>query len=64
MPFQQEQTEAYHPEDQRELVYANYKRIDQTNQSIAKAILARDYKGFGGGLYTQNGVIECEKKNQ
>lgn len=35
----------------------NGKRIEsQTN--IAKTLMARDYKGFGTGFDTQNGVIE------
>ena len=38
--------------------YCNYKRVDKINVDIAMTILARDYKGFGGGLICSNGVIE------
>ena len=36
----------------------NYNRIDSINDSTAKTIMARDYKGFGTSVETQNGVIE------
>lgn len=36
----------------------NYKRIDKVNLSLAKTLCARDYKGFGTGFDTMNGVIE------
>lgn len=38
--------------------FLNYKRIDSVKENIAKTITSRDYKGFGTGFETQNGVIE------
>lgn len=40
----------------------NYKQIKKTGNEIAKTLCARDYKGFGTGFDTMNGVIECQKK--
>ena len=40
--------------------YMNYNRIDKVSD-IAKTLCARDYKGFGTGFDTMNGVIECQK---
>jgi site-specific DNA-cytosine methylase len=45
----------------RQAAYLNYKRIEATNCSIAKTLCARDYKGFGTGFDTMNGVIEWQK---
>gem|GEM_PF-5731085 len=42
-------------------IYANYRRIDKVNIDVAKTLCARDYKGFGTGFDTQNGVIEYGK---
>lgn len=42
-------------------VYANYRRIDKVNVDVAKTLCARDYKGFGTGFDTQNGVVEYEQ---
>lgn len=39
-------------------VRMNYNRVDRINDDTAKAIMARDYKGFGTSVETQNGVIE------
>ena len=36
----------------------NYTRIETVGNSCAKTLMARDYKGFGTGFDTQNGVIE------
>lgn len=36
----------------------NYKRIDRIGNETAKTLCARDYKGFGTGFDTMNGVIE------
>lgn len=36
----------------------NYKRVDETNLKVAKTLCARDYKGFGTGYDTMNGVVE------
>lgn len=65
----QEPTEASQTEVQREPVlsrqtcHMNYKRIDKKTD-IAKTLCARDYKGFGTGFDTMNGVIEVvEEKN-
>jgi hypothetical protein len=38
--------------------YLNYRRIEQTDCKLAKTLCARDYKGFGTGWDTMNGVIE------
>lgn len=40
----------------------NLKKIDKLNPSVAKTILARDYKGFGTGFNTTNGVIELSNR--
>lgn len=36
----------------------NYRRIDKVELPVAKTLCARDYKGFGTGFDTMNGVIE------
>lgn len=43
-------------------VYMNYKTIQKVNRSIAKTLCARDFKGFGTGFDTMNGVIEWREK--
>ena len=42
---------------QTETVLLNYNRIDKKT-NVAKTLCARDYKGFGTGFDTMNGVIE------
>lgn len=42
----------------QEAALLNYNRIEKVNNDIAKTLCARDYKGFGTGFDTQNGVIE------
>ena len=42
---------------QTEAVWLNYNRIDKKTE-IAKTLCARDYKGFGTGFDTMNGVVE------
>ena len=44
----------------RETWHMNYKRIDKQS-NVAKTLCARDYKGFGTGFDTMNGVIEIER---
>ncbi|MCQ2611854.1 MAG: DNA (cytosine-5-)-methyltransferase [Treponema sp.] len=44
-----------------ECVNMNYRRIDKRNCEVAKTLCARDYKGFGTGFDTMNGVIEWIK---
>ena len=39
-------------------VYANLKRVENVNAQIATTLCARDYKGFGTGFNTMNGVLE------
>lgn len=39
----------------------NYRRIEETDTKVAKTLCARDYKGFGTGFDTQNGVVEWKK---
>jgi hypothetical protein len=41
--------------------YVNYNTIEKINPDVAKTLCARDYKGFGTGWDTMNGVIECKK---
>lgn len=41
-------------------LYMNYKHIDYFNTSIAKCLCVRDFKGFGSGFDTQNGVLICK----
>jgi hypothetical protein len=36
----------------------NYNTIEKVNPDVAKTLCARDYKGFGTGWDTMNGVIE------
>lgn len=38
--------------------YMNYNKVDAVDCSIGKTLCARDYKGFGTGFDTMNGVIE------
>ena len=40
------------------LAYLNYDHIEDTNKTIAKTLCCRDYKGFGTGFNTMNGVID------
>ena len=44
----------------KELVYLNANRIEKINCEVAKTLCARDYKGYGTGWDTMNGVIEKE----
>ena len=48
---------------QTETVLLNYNRIDKKTD-VAKTLCARDYKGFGTGFDTMNGVIKCQKSNR
>lgn len=41
--------------------YMNYNFVDKVDTECAKTLCARDYKGFGTGFDTMNGVIECQK---
>jgi hypothetical protein len=43
--------------DERMTAHLNYKRVDKITD-MAKTLCARDYKGFGTSVETQNGVIE------
>lgn len=36
----------------------NYNRVDKVGNDVAKTLCARDFKGFGTGFDTMNGVIE------
>ena len=63
--FPQEQTEELATENQKEQELPNmitsalnYRRIDKVGLTLAKTLCARDYKGFGTGFDTMNGVIE------
>lgn len=47
-------------QEQKETVYCNYCGIERVTD-VAKVINARDYKGFGTSVQTQNGVIEWRK---
>lgn len=39
----------------------NYNFVDKYDIDVAKTLCARDYKGFGTGFDTMNGVIEWEQ---
>lgn len=54
----QEPTEESPTTEQRVLAYLNYNKVDKIDVDIAKTLCARDYKGFGTGWDTMNGVIE------
>ena len=41
--------------------YLNNIRIEKTDCKVATTLCARDYKGFGTGFNTMNGVIEWSK---
>ena len=45
---------------QMETVLLNYNRIDKKTD-VAKTLCARDYKGFGTGFDTMNGVIKWKE---
>jgi hypothetical protein len=47
-----------------ETAHLNLKRIDKIGVENAKTLCARDYKGFGTGFDTMNGVTECEIKEK
>ena len=53
----QDKTEEFLTDKPKEVAYLNYKRIYKTNCDVAKTLCARDYKGFGTGYDTMNGVI-------
>lgn len=53
-----ERTEESQTYQQKEVAYLNYRRIDKIDCKVAKTLCARDYKGFGTGFDTMNGVIE------
>ena len=59
--YQQERTGECQQGVQREQAYLNGKRIDKVGVEVAKCINARDWKGFGTGYETMNGVIEWTK---
>lgn len=40
----------------------NYNFVDKVDTECAKTLCARDYKGFGTGFDTMNGVIEPSEK--
>lgn len=66
--LQQEQTEELVIENPKEQGWSsttaalNYRKIDKVGLPIAKTLCARDYKGFGTGFDTMNGVIEWKLK--
>lgn len=45
-------------DDKTRTAHLNYNTIDKIDVNIAKTLCARDYKGFGTGWDTMNGVIE------
>lgn len=47
--------------DEKTTAYMNYNFVDKVDTECAKTLCARDYKGFGTGFDTMNGVIECQK---
>ena len=44
-------------------IYTNRKFIKSANMPIAKTLCARDFKGFGTGFDTMNGVLEWQRKS-
>lgn len=50
-------------EQGKQISYLNYKKVAKTSVEIAKTLCARDYKGFGTGFDTMNGVVECRKED-
>lgn len=48
--------------DEKTTAYMNYNFVDKVNTKCAKTLCARDYKGFGTGFDTMNGVIEPSEK--
>lgn len=47
--------------DVKTTAYMNYNFVDKVDTECAKTLCVRDYKGFGTGFDTMNGVIECQK---
>lgn len=47
--------------DKKTTADMNYNFVDKVDTDCAKTLCARDYKGFGTGFDTMNGVIECQK---
>lgn len=47
---------------QKEGAFLNYRKIETVNPDVAKTLCARDFKGFGTGWDTMNGVIEIENR--
>ena len=39
----------------------NYNHVNKIGNDVAKTLCARDYKGFGTGFDTMNGVIEWKR---
>lgn len=54
----QEQIEESQTTTKKEMLYLNYNKIDKVGATVAKTLCARDYKGFGTGFDTMNGVLE------
>lgn len=48
--------------DEKTTAYMNYNFVDKVDTECAKTLCARDYKGFGTGVATMNGVIEPSEK--
>jgi len=48
---------------EKSAAYMNYRKIEKVNADTARTICARDYKGFGTGNETMNGVIEHEQQD-
>ena len=59
--LQQDMTQESVNINSKEAAYLNYRRIEEVNCKVAKTLCARDYKGFGTGWDTMNGVIGCIK---
>lgn len=48
--------------DEKTTAYMNYNFVDKVDTECAKTLCARDYKDFGTGFDTMNGVIEPSEK--
>ena len=56
--FEQDTTKEYPTGRKVVSAYLNYKYIERVNTPIGRTLAARDYKGFGTGNETMNGIIE------
>ena len=58
--LRQDMTAEYQTNNQMETWLLNLKRLDKPT-NVACTLTARDWKGFGTGFNTMNGVVEWKK---